>query len=114
MVIDASAIVAIFLKEAEARRFAELIGAASTRFMSAGTLLEVGIVLDQRPGLQEGVMDELTEFVTSARIAVVALSQANAQIAREAYRRYGRGRHPAALNFGDCISYALAKSLDEP
>jgi ribonuclease VapC len=113
MVIDTSAIVAIFLKEPESPQFIALIGAASTRFVSAGTLLECGIALDQRPRPAPGV-DELAEFLTNAGISVVPLSEAHAQLARAAYRRYGRGIHRAQLNFGDCMSYALAKSLDEP
>ncbi|HVZ02722.1 MAG TPA: type II toxin-antitoxin system VapC family toxin [Dongiaceae bacterium] len=112
MVIDASAIVAIFFEETGFRRLLELIQDAPSRVVSAATLLEAGIVLDQSSAPSE--RDRLNDFLDGLQIRVAAFSEGQAQIAREAYRRYGKGLHPARLNFGDCMSYALAKSLDEP
>jgi ribonuclease VapC len=114
MVIDASAIVAIFFEERDFRGLLDLIQNADSRMISAATLLQAGIVLDRSVALAEEHRDRLGEFLDALQIRVVAFSEAQAQMAREAYRRYGKGRHPAALNFGDCMSYALAKSLDEP
>ena len=81
--------------------------------ISAATILEIGIVLDQSATLSKEGVDRLDAFLTSLQIGVAAFTETHAQIAREAYRRYGKGRHPAGLNFGDCMSYALAKSLDD-
>jgi ribonuclease VapC len=115
MVIDSSAIVAIFLREPEARRFLEALRAAPARFMSSATFLEIGLVLDQRARLTaETVGDELSDFVAKMEIVIVPFTEAHARLARLAHRRFGRTRHPAQLNFGDCISYALAKAMDEP
>jgi ribonuclease VapC len=114
MVIDASAIVAIFFEEPDAPKLLSLIEGAASRVISASTLLEVGIVLDQSATPSAEYRDRLDEFLKNLQIRVVAFSEDHAEMAREAYRRYGKGRHPAGLNFGDCMSYALAKSLDEP
>jgi ribonuclease VapC len=78
-------------------------------------MLEAGIVLDQRPGLTpNNPTDTLTAFLINAKFSVIPFTEQHAVIARLAYRRFGEGNHPARLNFGDCISYALAKSSDEP
>jgi ribonuclease VapC len=115
MVVDASAILAIFLQEPEAPRFIALIGAASSRLISAATVLEAGIVLDQRPGLAPNATpDTLSAFLINTGFSVIPFTEEHAILARLAYRRFGRGIHAAKLNFGDCISYALAKASDEP
>jgi ribonuclease VapC len=114
MVIDASAIVAIFFEEPGSHVLLNLIEGASSRVISAGTLLEAGIVLDQSASRSNQYHDRLDKFLEAMQIQVAAFSEEQAQMAREAYRQYGKGRHPAGLNFGDCMSYALAKSLDEP
>jgi ribonuclease VapC len=115
MVIDSSAIVAIFLKEPEAFRFLEALRNASTRLMSSATFLETALVLDQRVNLAaETAGDELSEFVATTEIIIVPFTEAHARLARIAHRRFGKGRHSAKLNFGDCISYALAKATDGP
>jgi ribonuclease VapC len=114
MVIDASAIVAIFFEEKGFETLLDLIQNAPSRVISAGTLLETGIVLDQSARIPTGQSDRVIDFLDSLEIRVIAFSEDQAQLAREAYRRYGKGLHPAGLNFGDCMSYALAKSLDEP
>jgi ribonuclease VapC len=115
MVIDTSAVVAILKDEPEANDFALLIRRAPTRWMSTSTYFEAGIVVDQLTGrAPDDTKDRLGDLLRSSGIMLVPFSEAHAEIAREAYRRYGRGRHKADLNFGDCMSYALAKSLDEP
>ncbi len=112
MVIDTSALIAIFLGEPERRRFLELILAAKTRLLSAASLLETGIVLEARRG--EAAGREFDLFVVRAGLAIVPVNGEQADIARSAWRNFGKGRHPAALNFGDCFSYALAKFSSEP
>jgi ribonuclease VapC len=111
MVIDTSALVAIFLAEPERRRFLDLIVEAGTRLMSAANALETGIVLEARRG--EAAGREFDLFVFRANLQVVPVDGEQVEIARSAWRKYGKGRHPAALNFGDCFAYALAKSSGE-
>lgn len=112
MVIDTSAVMAILQQEDEAEHFARLIEDASVKLMSAGAVLEAGIVAESRRG-RTGA-SELENFLLRAAIEIVAFDAEQATLAREAYRRYGKGRHPAALNMGDCFSYALAKASGEP
>ena len=81
--------------------------------MSAGTLLELGIVLLHREG--NGSLSDLFELIRIAEIEVLAVTEAHARQAIEAYNRFGKSaRHPARLNYGDCLSYALARALNEP
>ncbi len=112
MVIDTSALVAIFLAEPERRRFLDLVIEAPTRLISAANLLETGIVLEAKRG--EGAGREFDLFVVRANLEVVSVDGEQVEIARAAWRKYGKGRHPAGLNFGDCFAYALAKFLGEP
>jgi len=112
MVIDSSAIVAILLVEADRERFTNLILEAETRAISAANVLGSGIVLESRRG--EAAGHEFDLFLNQAGVDVVPVDAEQIEIARMAWRRYGKGRHPAALNFGDCFAYALAKVLDEP
>ena len=112
MVIDTSALLAILLDEPERRRFSEAIEAAERRVISAANLVETSMVLESRHGA-EGVR-ELDRLLTVANIEVIAVDREQALAAREAFRTYGKGRHPAGLNFGDCFAYALARSLGEP
>jgi ribonuclease VapC len=112
MVIDTSAIVAILQDEPERRRFNEAIEAAPQRRISTATLVEVTIVIEARYGA-EGVRD-LDLFLAEASIEPIPVDAKQAHSAREAFRRFGKGRHPAGLNFGDCFSYALSRVLDEP
>ena len=111
MVIDSSALAAILLNEPEQHRFDALIQADRIRLISAATLVEISIVIESRKG-QAGVR-ELDSLLNRAEIEVVPLTLEQAQIARLAYREFGRGRHPARLNFGDCFAYALAKIKGE-
>jgi ribonuclease VapC len=112
MVIDASAMVAIFLNEPERRKFLDLILLDSKRLLSAVSLVEAGIVLEARQG--ETTSRELDLFLHAADIEVVSVDSTQAEQARLAYRRYGKGRHRASLNFGDCFTYALANVSGEP
>src|ERR1700736_2179513 len=112
MVIDTSALLAIFLAEPERKPFLDSIFQTETRMISAATMLETGIVLEARRGESAG--REFDLFVVRANLQIVAVDSEQAEIARSAWRKYGKGRHPAALNFGDCFAYALAKSSGEP
>ena len=112
MVIDSSALLAILFGEPEKRRFNELIGSHAVRLMSAASYLESAIIIDDRLGY-EGARD-LSLFLREADIEIEPVTLAQAEIARDAYRRFGRGNHVAALSFGDCFAYALAKTLDAP
>ncbi len=113
MILDTSALVAILREEAEARRFAEAIEAASVRRISAATYVEVGAVVDRgRDPVASRLVDEL---IATASIVIEPVTVEQARIARDAYRDFGKGSgHPAGLNFGDCFAYALAKATGEP
>ena len=110
MVVDSSALVAILRKEPEAARFTRAILRDSVRLISAANLLEAGIVIDSQAGPSAG--RRLDAFVERAGIGVEPVTEAQVRIARQAYLDFGRG-NPAALNFGDCFAYALAKSTGE-
>jgi ribonuclease VapC len=112
MVIDTSALLAVFLAEPERKPFLDSICQAETRMISAANLLETGIVLEARRGESAG--REFDLFVVRANLQVVAVDSEQTEIARSAWRKYGKGRHPAALNFGDCFAYALARASGEP
>jgi ribonuclease VapC len=112
MVVDSSAILSILLHESDARFFAEMLSVSPVNIMSAGNFLEVSIVIDNRRR-EIGLID-LDRLISAAGIDIVAVDRTQAVAARNAYRRYGRGRHSAGLNFGDCFAYALAKSTGEP
>ena len=112
MVIDTSALVAIFLGEPERKLFLDFILQAETRKISAATVLETGIVLEARRGESAG--REFDLFLVRAKLEVVPVDTEQTEIARSAWRKYGKGHHTAALNFGDCFAYALAKFVGEP
>lgn len=112
MVIDTSAILAILFGEREAASVIDLITQATSRLISAGTALELIIVVEARKGEAGG--RELDLFLHRAKIDTVPFDSDQAEIARYAWRRYGKSNHSAGLNFGDCFSYALAKSSGEP
>ena len=113
MIIDTSAIVAILREEPEAREFAELLGGAAAPKLSAASYLESGILFDaQRDPVASSRLDVL---IADANIIIEPVTSAQARIAREAYRDFGKGSgHLAKLNFGDCLVYALAKDKSEP
>jgi ribonuclease VapC len=112
MVVDTSALVAIFLLEPEAEQFAHAILEAPRAAISAANLLEAGIILDCRIGHQDSC--ELDEFIANVGLEVEPVTADQVRVARRAYRMYGRGNHPAGLNFGDCFAYALAKTAGLP
>lgn len=112
MVIDTSAIIAILSLEPEAEHIAAALAADSTRLISAASLLETAIVVEARYGLPGG--RKLDEMLRVAQLVVEPVTAEQVTIARLAYRSFGRGRHPAALNFGDCFAYALSKLAGEP
>lgn len=112
MVIDTSALVAILLDEPERRAFNEKIEADPRRLVSAVTFVETALVIETRVGEAGG--RELDLFLHRANVETVPVDVDQAEIARRAFRRYGRGRHPAGLNFGDCFAYALVKTTGEP
>ena len=112
MVIDTSAIVAIFFNEPDAADYRERIADDPIRLISAATLVEAGMVIEGRFGEAGGA--ELDLWLHKVEIEVVAVSAEHADQARRAWRRYGKGRHPAGLNYGDCFSYALATLTGEP
>ncbi|EUA14932.1 putative ribonuclease VapC28 [Mycobacterium kansasii 732] len=111
--MDTSAIIAIFTEEDDAARYANAIAAADVRRLSAASYLECGIVLDSlRDPIISRSLDELLE---EARFVVEPVAERQARLARQAYADFGKGSgHPAGLNFGDCLSYALAVDLREP
>ena len=112
MVIDTSALVAILLDEPERRAFNEKIEADPRRLLSAVTFVEAALVIEARVGEAGG--RELDLFLHRAGVETVPVDADQAEIARRAFRRYGPGRHPAGLNFGDCFAYALVKTTGEP
>ena len=112
MVLDTSALLAILQDEPERRAFNEAIEAADARRLSLANLVEVAIVIEARFGAA-GQRD-LDQYVERAEIELMPVDLEQAHVARRAYSRYGKGRHAAALNFGDCFAYALATVLGEP
>jgi len=112
MVIDTSALLALLLSEPEARAIAEAIAADPRRLLSAFTALEAAVVVEAKKG--EAAGREFDLLAQKAGFDVVPLDAGQAELARSAWRRYGKGRHPAGLNIGDCCSYALARFTGEP
>ena len=112
MVIDTSALLAIFLSEVERQAFLERIRQDGSRLLSAANALETAIVLEARRGVVAG--REFDLFLHRLDIEIVPVDLTQVELARAGWRRYGKGRHPAALNFGDCFAYALSKTSGEP
>lgn len=112
MVIDSSAIAAILFGEPERDRLLDAIDAASKRFVSAFSAFECAVAVEKRKG--EPGRRELELFLHDAGVDIVAMDVEQVELAKEAYRRFGKGRHPAGLNLGDCCAYALAISTGEP
>jgi ribonuclease VapC len=113
IVIDTSALIAILRREPEADRFLQRISEADGCLFSSVSFLETSMVLAGRGG-DATSWTELDALIVRAEIQVVAQDAELAEAARAAFLRYGRGRHPAALNLGDCASYALAKHRNLP
>lgn len=110
--VDTSAIIAILAQESGYDRHVQVIAAASGAVISVASLLEVAMVWSSRqPDAPATVPDRL---LSKLGITLVDVTEHQIKLAREAFLRFGKGRHPAGLNYGDCFSYALAKSLDVP
>jgi ribonuclease VapC len=112
VIVDSSALIAILFKEADASGFAAALRDAPSRAVAAPTVVETAMVTEGRTGPAMG--QELDELLGSMRAEIVPFTAEHAALARDAWRRYGKGRHPAGLNLGDCFSYALAKARNEP
>jgi ribonuclease VapC len=112
VIIDSSAILAILFAEPDAAVYAEAISTAETRRISAATFVEIGAVVDTRT--TAGGSRQLDALLRRARIVIEPVTEEQAYLARQAYSDFGKGRHPAALNLGDCFAYALAKAIGEP
>lgn len=110
--IDSSVLIAILENEPEETRLIDAIADDSVHLISAVFLVEASIVILNRRG--EAGVAELDDFLQEAEIQTVAVTPEQAILARRAYERYGKGRHPAKLNFGDCFSYAAALACGEP
>ena len=112
LVVDTSACVAVILGEPGSEDLAAYLEHALVRLMPAAIRVELGIVIEAR--LWPAGQDVVDRFLRDAKIDIVAVDEELAARAMSGWRRYGKGRHPAALNFGDCFTYALAKTSDEP
>jgi len=112
MVIDTSALIAILQDEPERRAFNEAIEASEVCALSTASFVETSMIIESRYG-PDGTRD-LDLFISKAQITLAPVDADQAHIARQAFRQYGKGRHVAGLNFGDCFTYALAKALDKP
>ncbi|BBX48069.1 type II toxin-antitoxin system VapC family toxin [Mycobacterium cookii] len=111
MIVDTSAVIAILKGEDDAALYAQAIAHAGARRLSAASYLECGIVLDsQRDPIISRALDEL---IQEAEFVIEPVTEHQAHLARRAYADFGKGRHPAGLNFGDCLTYALALDLRE-
>jgi ribonuclease VapC len=112
MVIDTSAVVAILLREPKAPACEASIAAAPHRLLSAVTRVELSCVIEGRKG--EAGRQDLDALLAAMAAELVPISPQQADLAIEAFRRFGKGRHPAGLNIGDCFSYALARAAGLP
>ena len=112
MVIDTSALLSILFEEDDSVELADRISEAASRRISAVNFVEAGVVADSNPNKLKGRMFD--QVVLLLGIAIEPTTAEEAYLAREAYRRYGKGRHGARLNLGDCFAYALSKATGEP
>jgi ribonuclease VapC len=107
MVVDSSALIAILEKEPDRAVYVQALSSSPTNLLSAATLVEAGMVAERRKGVVG--RGELDLLIQKSGLVIVPFDEAQAEIARIAWRTYGKSRHPAALNLGDCFSYALAR-----
>jgi ribonuclease VapC len=111
VVVDTSAVLAILLGEPEADGFARALAAAPKRLIAAVNALEAAIVINTKKGPAGG--RELDLLMHRAKIDIAGMDAGQVEVARRAYERFGKGRHAAGLNLGDCCAYALAKTTGE-
>lgn len=112
MIVDTSALIAVLNSEPESRRIETAMLAAARLAISAATLVEASLVADAK-GQPDGMAD-LDLLLNELRVEIIPVTREHAELARMAYHQFGKGRHPAGLNFGDCFSYALARAFAEP
>ncbi len=112
MIVDTSAVMALLLKEPEASAIGAALAEQPRAAISTATLVELCMVAESRAGA--AVWAEVEALVDGAGIGVVPFTAAQAALACEGWRRFGKGRHPAGLNLGDCFAYALARERSEP
>ncbi len=112
MVVDTSAVVAILLEEPDAAHYAQLIEDDPAPLISAASVFEAGIVLISRYG--QAARNDLRDFIAQAGVQIEPVTVAQTKLALDAYQRFGKGRHRAGLNFGDCFAYALSKAMGQP
>jgi ribonuclease VapC len=112
LVIDTSALMALLLQEREAEEILNAVLKASTLLLSSGTRLELALVVESRHHALDA--NEVNDLLRTLAVEVVPFDQQQLHWALQGWRRYGKGRHPAALNLGDCFSYGLARALEAP
>ncbi|SEG04434.1 ribonuclease VapC [Bryocella elongata] len=112
MVIDTPVLIAIMRREDEAQAFLRMIADASPVSLSAASYFEACMVI--AGSKDDGALQRLDVLIETSDIEIQPVTREDAELARDAFLRFGKGRHPAGLNFGDCFSYALAKRLNEP
>lgn len=114
MILDSSALLSVLFDEPEREAFLEKIGTAPAVGVGAPTLVETAIVLAARRGDPKGALRRVVRFAERGGLVIVAFEAAHWPVAVEAWFRFGKGRHPAALNYGDCLAYATARVAGEP
>jgi ribonuclease VapC len=111
VIVDTSVLIAFLLQEPEAPLIANALADSPVRRVPASCLLEASMILLGRGG--ENAVGDLDLFIARYRMEIVPFTESQARLARDAFRRYGKGRHAAGLNFGDCMAYATAKETGE-
>ena len=111
MILDTSALAAIFFGEPEALHYIEMIRKANRRLMSVANFVELSMVIEGQTGPAAG--QQVDAFMKAANVDLAPVTKEHGRLARQAFRDFGRGRHPAGLNFGDCFAYALAKATGD-
>jgi len=112
MIVDTSAVVAILFNDNDAERYARAISVAESRRISAASFVEAAVVVDAQTAESGG--RQFDAFFRRAGIVIEPVTEEQAHVARQAFTDFGKGRHPAGLNLGDCFAYALAKVTGEP
>lgn len=112
LIVDASALLAILMDEPERKPFRELIARSSNAEISPVNFVEICLRVDR--GTMPDMADRLEPLLGRLGIGIATVGPEQAYLARDAFRRYGKGNHPAKLNLGDCFAYALAKARQEP